>query len=73
MGCFFGCVGGSKKRAGCHSEQLSRQFEQLKEAYRVGLAPAQPTTWYLAQKLGEFERQVKATRGFVEDASRQRG
>jgi hypothetical protein len=53
-------------------EQLSRQFEQLKEAYRVGLAPAQPTTWYLAQKLGEFERQVKSTKGFLEDASRQR-
>jgi hypothetical protein len=54
-------------------EQLSRQFETLKEAYRVGLATEKPTTWYLAQKLGEFERQVKSTKGFLEDASRQRG
>ena len=54
-------------------EQLTRHFEQLKAAYCTALASDRVAYWYLKDKVTAFERQVKATHGFVEDASRQRG
>jgi hypothetical protein len=53
-------------------EQLTRHFEQLKEAYRIALATDKPTTWYLRPKIEAFEKQVRITSGFLEDGTRQR-
>lgn len=54
-------------------EQLTRQFEMLKAAYCTALAGDKVAYWYLSQKLGDFEKHVKGSKGFLDDASRQRG
>jgi hypothetical protein len=61
----------SKEDIARNFEQLTRHFETLKEAYRVGLANDKPTTWYLRSKIEAFEKQVRIASGYLED-SRQR-
>jgi hypothetical protein len=62
----------SKEDIARNFEQLTRHFEQLKEAYRVALSTDKPTTWYLKPKLEAFEKQLRISSGYLEDA-RQRG
>jgi hypothetical protein len=61
----------SKEDIARNFEQLTRHFEQLKEAYRVALATDKPTTWYLRGKIEAFEKQVRISSGYLED-NRQR-
>ena len=58
----------SKEDIARNFEQLTRHFEALKEAYRIALANEKPTTWYLKPKIADFERQVRISSGYLEDA-----